>query len=207
MCHFLYNHLNKSQRECHLQVHFSQCSDEGEHNSPLSPSKEKHIFSRHRGLKHAVCETWPKDEWRSVTLTRRPWLEWFDGLSCWRTEFTAAFLVMYTALYSPDQRAQKLWRQHYQTNTQSEVVPLCSARCLQLKSGSYLKPRFPAASLYVVAKASSHPREVLPLPVFAKQGHFYSAFIMQMYSRNALGWVISAILLRPLPHNGARQSF
>lgn len=41
----------------------------------------------------------------------------------------------------------------------------------------------------------------------SSQGYFYSAFIMQMYSRNALRWVIPAILLFPLPYNAPLKVF
>lgn len=48
-----------------------------------------------------------------------------------------------------------------------------------------------------------NPCKVPPLSALTKQPRFNSVFIMQMYPRNALRWVISAILLFPLPYNAA----
>lgn len=71
------------------------------------------------------------------------------------------------------------------------------------KRGGYLENQSHRASLkeiiHIVVKSLQSP----PLSALTKQPRFYSAFIMQMYPRNALRWVISAILLFPLPYNAA----
>lgn len=69
--------------------------------------------------------------------------------------------------------------------------------------GSYLK------ALSHISQGISERKSImflyyksLPLCSLTKQGPFHAAFIMQICSRNALGRVISAILLFQSPHNG-----